>query len=282
MLEDLKPHIEELRSRLIKICAVLLILFFVCFAFWQPILDWISAPLREALSQGGEVIAFKMGEQFFVAIVVSFFAALLIGLPFVFYQIWAFVSPGLYRNEKRLAAPFVIATTIMFLLGAAFAYYIVFPYGFTYLVNFGEGSIMAMISIGEYLNFFLKLIFGFGMSFELPVICFFLAKISLIDDKMLVGFFRYAVVLIFIFAAIMTPPDVLTQFLMAAPLILLYGFSILIVRWVNPAAKEGAEENDGAHDASDAGDRADDDHAGAGGANVINADVINANTEQKS
>ncbi|MGE4296359.1 MAG: twin-arginine translocase subunit TatC [Campylobacterales bacterium] len=238
MLEDLKPHIEELRSRLIKIIVALFVGFFACFSFWEPILNWIAQPLYNALAEGSEVIAYKMGEQFITAVIVSFFAALLITLPYIFWQIWAFVAPGLYSNEKALAVPFVLGTTIMFLIGAAFAYYIVFPYGFTYLVNFGEGSVTAMISIGEYLSFFLKLIFGFGVSFELPVVCFFLAKIGLIDDKSLIGFFRYAVILIFVFAAILTPPDVLTQFLMAIPLVFLYGVSILIVKAVNPAPKE--------------------------------------------
>ncbi|MDR1451845.1 MAG: twin-arginine translocase subunit TatC [Helicobacteraceae bacterium] len=238
MLEDLKPHIAELRNRLIKIIAALFIVFSVCFAFWEPILAWISQPLKEALGQGGDVIAYKMGEQFFTAVVVSFFAALLISLPIIFYQIWAFVAPGLYASEKRFAAPFVICATIMFLLGSAFAYYAVFPYGFKYLVNFGEGIVTSMISIGEYLSFFLKLIFGFGLSFELPVVCFFLAKIGLIDDNSLKAFFRYAIVIIFIVAAILTPPDVLTQFLMAIPMILLYAVSILIVKMVNPSSKE--------------------------------------------
>ncbi|MDR3163347.1 MAG: twin-arginine translocase subunit TatC [Helicobacteraceae bacterium] len=239
MLEDIKPHIAELRNRLIKIIAALFITFFVCFAFWEPILSWVVKPLNSALAEHGEVIAYKMGEQFFTAVLVSFFAALLISLPVIFYQIWAFVAPGLYANEKRFVVPFVMATTIMFILGALFAYYIVFPYGFSYLVNFGETLVTSMISIGEYLSFFVKLMFGFGVSFELPVVCFFLAKIGLIDDESLKGFFRYAIVLIFIVAAILTPPDVLTQFLMAIPMILLYAVSILIVKAVNPANKEG-------------------------------------------
>jgi sec-independent protein translocase protein TatC len=126
----------------------------------------------------------------------------------------------------------------MFLAGASFAYYIVFPYGFTYLVNFGGDSINAMISIGEYLGFFLKLIFGFGVSFELPVFTFFLALLGLITDRSLTSFFKYAVLIIFIFAALLTPPDILTQFLMALPLIALYGLSIVIVKMVNPYKEE--------------------------------------------
>lgn len=126
----------------------------------------------------------------------------------------------------------------MFVMGAAFAYYVVTPFGFSYLIAFGSASFVPMINIEDYVEFFTKIMFGFGLSFELPVICYFLALLGLIDDKMMTGFFRYAIVLIFIIAAILTPPDVITQILMALPLILLYGISILIVRAVNPAPKE--------------------------------------------
>lgn len=234
MLDEIKPHLAELRDRIIKIFVVLLVLFFVCFAFWEPILSWVAQPLKDALSAESEVIAYKMGEQFITAVLVSLFAAFIIGLPYVFYQVWAFVAPGLYANEKKLVIPFVVFGSLMFGLGAAFAYYIVFPYGFTYLVNFGEGTIQAMISIGEYLGFFLKLMVGFGISFELPVICFFLAKMDLITERSLIEFFKYAIVIIFVFASLLTPPDIVTQFLMAIPLVLLYGASIFIVKMVNP------------------------------------------------
>ncbi|MCV6607580.1 MAG: twin-arginine translocase subunit TatC [Campylobacterales bacterium] len=238
MLDEIKPHLAELRDRVIKIFLILLVLFFACFTVWEPILEWVAQPLKDALSAESEVIAYKMGEQFITAVLVSFFAAFIIGLPFVFYQVWAFVAPGLYSNEKKLIIPFVLFGTIMFVLGALFAYYIVFPYGFTYLVNFGSGTVQAMISIGEYLGFFLKLMVGFGVSFELPVVCFFLAKMDLITERSLIDFFKYAIVIIFIFASLLTPPDIVTQFLMAIPLITLYGFSIIIVKIVNPYKEE--------------------------------------------
>ena len=234
MLDEIKPHLAELRDRIIKMFVVLVVLFFICFAFWEPILQWVAQPLKDALSADSEVIAYKMGEQFITAVLVSFFAAFIIGLPYLFYQVWAFIAPGLYANEKKLVIPFVAFGTLMFTMGAMFAYYIVFPYGFTYLVNFGSSTIQAMISIGEYLGFFLKLMFGFGISFELPVVCFFLAKMDLITEKSLIGFFRYAIIIIFIFASLLTPPDIVTQFLMAIPLVTLYGLSILIVKAVNP------------------------------------------------
>jgi sec-independent protein translocase protein TatC len=238
MLDEIKPHLAELRDRIIKIAIALILLFFVCFAVWEPILEWVAQPLKDALSEESEVIAYKMGEQFITAVLVSFFAAFIIGLPYFFYQIWAFVAPALYSNEKKLIIPFVVFGTLMFVFGALFAYYIVFPYGFTYLVNFGSGTVQAMISIGEYLSFFLKLMVGFGISFELPVICFFLAKMGLITERSLMDFFKYAIVIIFIFASLLTPPDIVTQFLMAIPLVLLYGVSIVIVKIINPHKEE--------------------------------------------
>jgi sec-independent protein translocase protein TatC len=126
----------------------------------------------------------------------------------------------------------------MFLIGGAFAYYVVTPFGFQYLIGFGSASFVPMINVEDYIDFFTKIMLGFGLAFELPVLCYFLALLGLIDDKAMIGFFRYAVVLIFIVAAILTPPDVLTQLLMAIPLVFLYGLSILIVRMVNPAPKE--------------------------------------------
>jgi sec-independent protein translocase protein TatC len=134
----------------------------------------------------------------------------------------------------------------MFVLGAMFCYYVVVPFGFTFLINFGSALFTALPSIGEYVGFFTKLLFGFGLAFELPVITFFLAKIGLVTDQTLIGFFRYAVIIIFLVSALLTPPDVLTQFLMAGPLILLYGASILIARAVNPEKplEEDSEDED--------------------------------------
>ncbi|MGP1560746.1 MAG: twin-arginine translocase subunit TatC [Helicobacteraceae bacterium] len=235
MLEDLKPHIAELRSRLIKIIAVFVALFMLSFSFWQYLLEWVKMPLVKALKDTSSIIAKTVPEQMITALVLSLFGALILGLPFYLYQIWRFIAPGLYASEKKIILPFVFFATLMFLAGALFGYYIVFPFGFDYLVNFGGTSIVAMISIGEYVSFFTKLMIGFGISFELPVVCFFLAKIGLITDKTLIGFFRYAIILIFIVAAILTPPDVFSQLLMALPLVFLYGVSIVIVRFVNKA-----------------------------------------------
>ncbi|MBD5164262.1 twin-arginine translocase subunit TatC [Helicobacter sp.] len=244
MFEDLKPHIQDLRKCLIRITLAILITFLASFYFWEFILDWMVAPLSTALPNGRESVIFtQVGEAFFTAIKVAFFSGFIFALPVIFWQIWAFVAPGLYDNEKKLVLPFVIFGTFFFLCGCAFAYYIAFPIGFGYLINFGSQLFTALPSIGEYVSFFAKLMVGFGISFELPVVTFFLAKIGLITDRTLKEYFKYAIVFIFILAAILTPPDVLSQFLMAIPLVLLYGLSIFIAKVVNPyQAPETDEE----------------------------------------
>ena len=234
MFDELKPHLIELRKRLGISVAVLIIAFFACFTMWQPILAWMILPLQNVLPAGSEVIFTKVQEPFFTALKVAFFSGFILSLPIIFWQFWLFIAPGLYENEKKLVIPFVTAATMMFLMGASFCYYIVVPLGFDFLINFGAQLFKALPSIGEYVSFFTKLLFGFGLAFELPVITFFFAKLGFVTDKSLISFFRYAIILIFLVAALLTPPDLLTQFLMAGPLIILYGVSILVARAVNP------------------------------------------------
>ncbi|OCL95964.1 twin-arginine translocase subunit TatC [Aliarcobacter thereius] len=242
MFDDLKPHIADLRKRLTISALTVVAMFFICFAFYEPILEWMMAPVKHALPVGKTMIAVEIQETFFTAMKVAFFAGFILSLPVIFWQLWLFLAPGLYDHEKKLVVPFVFFATLMFLMGASFAYYIVVPIGFDFLIAFGNSVVDVTPSIGKYVGFFTKLMIGFGIAFELPVITFFLAKIGLVDDAMLKGFFRYAVVLIFIVAAILTPPDVISQVLMAVPLILLYGVSIYIAKVFNPAQKEDEEE----------------------------------------
>ncbi|WP_458699614.1 twin-arginine translocase subunit TatC [Sulfurospirillum sp. 1307] len=244
MFEELKPHLVELRKRLGISVAVLFVMFFACFTFWEPILAWMIHPLEGVLPQGSHVIFTKVQEPFFTALKVSFFTAFIISLPVIFWQFWLFVAPGLYEEEKRLVIPFVTFATLMFLSGASFCYFIVVPLGFDFLINFGSQLFTALPSIGEYVSFFTKLLFGFGLAFELPVITFFFAKLGFVTDKSLIEFFRYAIIIIFLVSALLTPPDVLTQFMMAGPLILLYGVSILVARAVNPEVQEDEEDDD--------------------------------------
>ena len=243
MFDDLKPHIADLRKRLTISTITVVVMFFACFSFYEPILEWMMAPVKHALPVGTSMIAVEIQETFFTAMKVAFFAGFIISLPVIFWQLWLFLAPGLYDHEKKLVVPFVFFATLMFLLGAAFAYYIVVPIGFDFLIAFGNSVVSVLPSIGKYVGFFTKLMIGFGIAFELPVITFFLAKIGLVNDQMLKDFFRYAVVLIFIISAILTPPDVISQVLMAAPLLILYGVSIYIAKVFNPAQKEEEEED---------------------------------------
>lgn len=242
MLEDLKPHIADLRKRLMVSAGSLIAMFFVCFFFYEPILGWMMVPVEAVLPPNSQMVAIEIQETFFTALKVAFFSGFLLSLPVIFWQMWLFLAPGLYDHEKKLVFPFVFFATLMFLVGAAFAYFIVVPLGFEFLINFGSAVVTVLPSIGKYVGFFTKLLFGFGVAFELPVITFFLAKIGLVDDRMLKDFFKYAVVIIFIAASLLTPPDVLTQFLMAGPLIILYIVSIYIAKVFNPAEKAEDEE----------------------------------------
>jgi len=234
MFDELKPHLAELRKRLSISLIVILVMFLMCFAFWQPILAWMIAPLNAVLPEGSNVILTGVQEPFFTAMKVAFFAGFILSLPVIFWQFWLFVAPGLYENEKKLVIPFVSAATMMFLMGASFCYYVVVPLAFGFLVAFGSALFTALPSIGEYVGFFTKFLVGFGLSFEMPVVIFFFAKLGLVDDKGLKDFFRYAIVIIFTLSGILTPPDILSQFLMAVPLLILYGISILVAKTVNP------------------------------------------------
>jgi sec-independent protein translocase protein TatC len=242
MFEDLKPHIADLRKRLVISTITVVVMFFVCFSYYEPILNWMMVPVEASLPKNSQMVAVEIQETFFTALEVAFFAGFIISLPVIFWQLWLFFAPGLYDHEKKLVIPFVFFGTLMFLIGAAFAYYIVVPLGFDFLIAFGSTVVTVLPSIGKYVDFFTKLLFGFGIAFELPVITFLLAKIGLVTDKDLKEFFRYAIVIIFIVAAVLTPPDVMSQCLMAAPLILLYGISIYIAKVFNPAPKEEEEE----------------------------------------
>ena len=253
MFDDLKPHLVELRKRLGIAVGSLIVMFFVMFYFHEPILNWMVEPLNIALIEVGKkslhaadgmITTSQVGGAFFVALKVSFFAAIVGALPIILAQIWLFVAPGLYANEKKMIIPFIVGGTLMFLIGVLFAYYIVTPFGFDFLITFGSFKFTPLINIEDYVGFFTKIMFGFGLAFELPIFAYFLALLGMIDDRMMRDFFKYAVIIIFVVAALLTPPDVLTQMLMAGPLIVLYGFSILIVRMVNPAPPLEEEEED--------------------------------------
>jgi sec-independent protein translocase protein TatC len=243
LFASIRPHLYEVKCRL-KFVVILFILFFAV-SFWQysPILDWLVEPLENALQiakettangEDGKVTTHQVAGTFFVILKVAFFTAFIMLIPVFLWHGWAFISPGLHDNEKRFSLPLVIGGTFMFLLGILFAYYVVMPFGFEFLILFGSEKFVPYIDIENYVGFFTKFAIGFGIAFQLPVIVYFLAHIGLVTDKNLKEFFKYAILIIFIISAILTPPDVLTQLLMAGPMTLLYGFSIWIAKIINP------------------------------------------------
>jgi sec-independent protein translocase protein TatC len=274
VFEEFKPHLIELRKRLIIAVCILFVVFFITFAFWEIIVTWMIYPIfssmgiehsialdtsnqsvveailnykiPEQMKNSQFMITTSMFEGIFAVFKVSFLSAFILSSPFIFWQIWLFIAPGLYEHEKKHILPFVIFTSVMFILGCLFCYYIVLPMSFKFAMNFGKDIFVYIPKISEYVDIFVKIMFGFGISFEFPVVSLFLAKIGFITDKSLKDFFRYAVVIIFIFAGIITPPDVISQVLMAIPLLLLYAFSIVIVRIVNPYKKEDEPDEDDA------------------------------------
>jgi sec-independent protein translocase protein TatC len=216
--------LEELRWRLVKSAGAILALSIVAYFFADPILNFITRDIESVYFNAPT-------EAFSVRIKLSIIAGLLAALPIVFWQIWQFVVPGLYRSEARLVVPVVILATISFVGGAAFCFFLVLPVGMQFLLGFGTEKIQPLISVGRYISFVTWMCLGFGIVFELPIVSFFLGRIGLIDSSMLKRFRRYAVVGILVLAAAITPsPDVFSQLMLAGPLYVLYELSIVIVR----------------------------------------------------
>jgi len=223
-------HLDELRSRLMKSLVAIGIGFVACYFFKERLFSFLLLPLADIMPEGSTMIFTSLPEAFFTYLKVSFFAGIFLVSPFVLYQIWQFVSPGLYQSEKKYVAPFVALSTLFFVGGAAFAYFLVFPLGFKFFVAFGTDLIKPMLSMKEYLSFSMKLLLAFGVIFELPIFMFFIARIGLVDSTTLTKKRKYAILLIFITAALLTPPDVVTQCMMAVPLIVLYEISVWVVK----------------------------------------------------
>lgn len=223
-------HLDELRKRLIRVFIALGIGFIVCYLFKEKLYQFLTIPLNAVLPPDGSMIFTSLPEAFFTYLKVAFFASIIFTSPFTLYQIWKFLSPGLYTSEKKYVVPFVIFSTIFFVGGTSFAYYLVFPLGFKFFIAFSTEHIKPMLSMKEYLSFSFKLLLAFGIIFELPVFMFFLGKIGLVNSKTLITKRKYAILLVFIAAALFTPPDVVTQVMMAVPLVLLYELSIWIVK----------------------------------------------------
>lgn len=240
-------HLAELRTGMIRVLIALFIGVCITYNFSEQIVHYLELPLLRVLPPGQQALYFTgLTDKFFVYLKVSFIAAAIVMSPYLFYEAWKFISPGLYKTEQRFVMPFVFFATIAFLIGVSFAFYVVIPTGYKFLVNFGSPTERAIITLTEYFSLTLKLMLALGLVFELPVFFILLAKFGLVNSPMLAGYRRHAFVASAVIAAIATPtPDAFTMLLVMAPLYALYEVSIFAVRWVAPSEKPGEEALNG-------------------------------------
>ena len=241
--ESFISHLVELRSRLVRAVGLVLVLFIV-FIFWPGsgrIYDFLAVPLMAALPEGAKMIATGVITPFMVPMKVTALAAFVVALPYVLYQAWAFVAPGLYEHEKKLALPLVVASSVLFLLGMAFCYYFVFGRVFAFIHEFAPKSITPAPDIDAYFSFVLTMFLAFGVTFEIPIVVVVLVRMGLVSVEKLKDARPYVIVGAFVVAAVVTPPDVLSQFMLAVPMCILYEAGLFFARFVGTRPKAESE-----------------------------------------
>ncbi len=260
----LLDHLVELRSRLIRSVVVILVLFVACFFVAEDIYIFLVQPLADVFDrEGARLIYTDLTEVFFTYVKVAMFTALFVGFPFIAAQLWLFIAPGLYRNEKGAFLPFLVLTPVLFFTGGALVYYVIFPMAWTFFLSFeslgGDSTLPIQLEakVAEYLSLVMKLIFAFGLSFELPLLLTLMARVGLTSSKGLADKRKYSIVMAFVAAAILTPPDPISQISLAVPIILLYEISIIAVRIVEKRKrKRDPAADDDEPSEGDAGDGA--------------------------
>jgi sec-independent protein translocase protein TatC len=234
-------HLEELRWRLIKCFMAIVAGFLLSFSFSQQIFELLTYPLLNAMPQGGKLIYTSLQEAFVTYMKVAFFAGFFMAAPVIFYQVWKFIVPGLYQKERTYVVPFMIAACVFFIIGASFAFFVAFPFAFKFFLSFTNDRIQALPSMKEYLSLCMSLIIAFGITFELPVVMFFLARMGLVDHIKLKKFRKYALLIISTAAAFLTPPDILSMILLIIPLYFLYEISIMVVYFTRKMKADSEE-----------------------------------------
>ena len=240
--ETFVSHLIELRSRLLRSIVAIVVVLVCLFPWAKDIYAALAAPLLKALPHGSTMIATDVTGTFLVPLKVTLMAAFLIALPYVLYQMWAFVAPGLYHHEKRLALPVIFSSVIFFALGMAFAYFIVFPIAFGFFAGYTPSGVQMMTDIDKYLSFVLTMFVAFGITFEVPVVVVVLVRLGVVSLEKLRSIRGYVIVGAFIVGAIFTPPDVLSQVVLAVPLWLLYELGLLVARFVAVTKPETSVE----------------------------------------
>ena len=245
---SLIEHLVELRSRLLRAIVGLAIALFALLPFANRLYGWFAQPLLDKLPKGAQLIAVEVASPFFAPLKLALFAAVLVTMPWLLYQAWAFVAPGLYKREKRLALPLLVSAVGLFYAGCAFAFFLVLPAVFGFLTAITPDGVAMMTDINAYLNFVLVIFLAFGISFELPVALVILVLMGWVTPSQLREWRGYAVVGMFVLSAVITPPDVVSQLMLAIPMCLLYEAGILAARMVAPKADADAEAEAEARD----------------------------------
>lgn len=239
--ETFLSHLIELRNRLLRSVIAVALVFVCLFPFAGDLYALLAQPLLAALPKGGQMIATEVTTPFLVPMKVAMMAAVLIALPYLLYQLWAFVAPGLYAHEKRLIGPLVVASTLLFMCGMAFAYFLVFPVVFGFLTSTAPHGVAVMTDINKYLDFVLTLFLAFGTTFEVPVAVILLVKMGMVSVAKLREIRPYVIVGAFVIGAIFTPPDVVSQIMLAVPLWLLYEAGILVAAMLGKPTVAGSD-----------------------------------------
>ncbi|MBF0111920.1 MAG: twin-arginine translocase subunit TatC [Desulfamplus sp.] len=243
-------HLSELRDRLIRCTVAIIAGFLVAYIFKEKLFDILNAPLVKAMGGNTKMIFTGLPEAFFTYMKLALLAGVVLATPVLFYEFWMFISPGLYRTEKKFLVPAVFLSVIFFAIGSTFGYFIVFPYAFQFFLGFSSETIQAMPSMKEYLSFSSKMLLAFGFSFELPLILTLMARMGLVSVDFLKKNRKYAILIIFIVAAVITPPDVVSQIMMAIPLMILYELSIIGAKFFSKKS-DAQEDPDDQDDDSD-------------------------------